>query len=168
MADNSDGIIYGLAELKFKDKTIGYIDETGLTPAGNNPQFLEIRAAQNLAGPIKTILSDPGSTAFTFNLIKLNATELSNILGGEPDENGGWVPPATVFAEGACIIKCHSGHSFNIPNAKISRNGFPNGINMQSVFAYGFRIDFQPTKEAPAGFKQYPPGVDPSTGLPEE
>lgn len=166
MADTSNGLIYGLAEMKFAGKTIGWIDENGLSPAGNNPTFVEVKAAQVLTGSVASILSDPGSTAFTFNLIQLKAQNLVDILGGEPDEHGGWVPPATVFKEGEAIIKCHSGHSFKIPKAKITRNGFPNGLNMQGVFAYSFRIDFEVTEDAPAGYKQFPPGVDPSTEAP--
>lgn len=168
MAETSNGIIYGLAELKFAGKTLGWIDENGLQPAGNAPTFTPVKAAQVLTGSVASILSDPGTTAFTFNLIQLKAQNLADILGGTPGEHGSWTPPATVFKEGEAIIKCHSGDSFKIPSAKITRNGFPNGLNMQGVFAYSFRLDFQVTEEAPAGFHQYPPGVNPETGAPIE
>ena len=79
MANTSNGLIYGLAEMKFAGKAIGWIDENGLSPAGNNPTFVEVKAAQVLTGSVASILSDPGSTAFTFNLIKLNAQLSSSV-----------------------------------------------------------------------------------------
>ena len=47
MADTSNGIIYGTAEVKFKtsegtDKTIGWLDENGMQPAGNAPSFMDV------------------------------------------------------------------------------------------------------------------------------
>lgn len=76
MADTSNGIIYGTAEVKFKategtDKTIGWLDENGMQPAGNAPSFMDVFAAQVTDGPVDSILQNPGSDAFTMNLIQL-------------------------------------------------------------------------------------------------
>ena len=81
MADTSNGIIYGTAEVKFKategtDKTIGWLDENGMQPAGNAPSFMDVFAAQVTDGPVDSILQNPGSDAFTMNLIQLKAQNL--------------------------------------------------------------------------------------------
>ena len=60
MADTSNGIIYGTAEVKFKatagmDKTIGWLDENGMQPAGNAPSFMDVFAAQVTDGPVDSI-----------------------------------------------------------------------------------------------------------------
>lgn len=166
MAQTDDGIQYGCAELMINSKKVGYIDENGLQPAGNSPQFMNVKAAQVLTGSIKSIQTDPGSTAFTFNLIQLTAQNLVDVIGGKAGEKGDWTPPATVFVDNVpVIIKFHSGHSWKIPNGKISRNGFPNGVNMSNVFAFGFRLDIQATEENPAGYQTFPPGIDPETGV---
>ena len=83
MADTSNGIIYGTAEVKFKasagtDKTIGWLDENGMQPAGNAPSFMDVYAAQVTDGPVDSILQNPGSDAFTMNLIQLKAQNLSS------------------------------------------------------------------------------------------
>ena len=82
MADKSNGIIYGVAEVKFKEKVIGYIDEQGMQPAGNAPSFMDVHAAQVQDGPVDSIMTNPGSDAFTFNLIQLKAENLVDVIGG--------------------------------------------------------------------------------------
>ena len=52
MADTSNGLMYGVAQVKFKpaaggeDKTLGWLDENGMQPAGNAPSFMDVYAAQ--------------------------------------------------------------------------------------------------------------------------
>ena len=48
MADNSNGLMYGVAEVKFKEsqgeeKTLGWLDENGMQPAGNAPPWTPSR-----------------------------------------------------------------------------------------------------------------------------
>lgn len=51
MADTSNGLMYGTAEVKFKEsgsasqeKTLGWLDENGVQAAGNAPQFIGVGA----------------------------------------------------------------------------------------------------------------------------
>lgn len=169
MADTSNGILYGTAEIKFKpgsgeEKTIGWLDENGMQPAGNAPSFLDVYAAQVTDGPVDSILQNPGSDAFTMNLIQLNAQNLVDIFGGKKEADDSYTPPANFVATGVLTIKMHSGHSFRIFNARLSRNGWQNGLNMQSVFAFGIRVDMlKPTDGKDRRFRIYPPGVVPDT-----
>lgn len=169
MADTSNGILYGTAEIKFKpgsgeEKTIGWLDENGMQPAGNAPSFLDIYAAQVTDGPVDSILQNPGSDAFTMNLIQLNAQNLVDIFGGKKGADDSYTPPANFVATGVLTIKMHSGHNFRIFNARLSRNGWQKGLNMQSVFAFGIRVDMlKPADGKDRRFRIYPPGVVPDT-----
>lgn len=171
MSDKSNGIMYGVAEIKFKssaaesqEKTIGWIDENGLQPSGTEPQFLEIFAAQVLDGAVETILQNPGSEAFTLNLIQLNAENLVSVFGGKAETDGSYTPPASFVVTGILTIKMHSGHSFRIFNARLSKTTFQNGMNMQNVLGFGIRVDMlKPTDGKERRYRIYPPGVVPDT-----
>lgn len=160
MTDTSDGIIYGLAKVTFGGKTIGWIDENGLQPAGSAPSFLPIKAAQVLSGAVKTIVTDPGETAFTFNLIQLKAENLVDVIGGEkgPDDDS-WSPPEVMVKEGVMSITTHSGHTLYMPKARVSNNGYQNGLNMQNVLALSLRVDPQFDESLRATHQLLPPGA---------
>lgn len=169
MADTSNGLMYGTAEVKFKEsgsasqeKILGWLDENGMQPAGNAPQFMDVYAAQVLDGPVESIQTNPGSDAFTMNLIQLKADNLVAVFGGKAEADGSYTPPASFLKTGVLTIKMHSGHSFRVFNARLSRNGFQNGINMQNVLAFGIRVDMlSPTDGKVRRWRSYPPGVDP-------
>lgn len=171
MADTSNGIMYGVAEIIFKssaasssEKTLGWIDQNGLQPAGTAPQFLEIFAAQVLDGAVETILQNPGSEAFTLNLIQLKAKNLEDIFGGKAEADGSYTPPASFIVTGVLTIKMHSGHSFRVFNARLSKATFQNGMNMQNVLGFGIRVDMlKPTDGKERRYRIYPPGVEPDT-----
>lgn len=171
MADTSNGIMYGIAEIKFKgsaaesqEKTLGWIDENGLQPAGTEPQFLEIFAAQVLDGAVETILQNPGSEAFILILIQLKAKNLEDLFGGKAEADGSYTPPASFIVTGVLTIKMHSGHSFRVFNARLSKTTFQNGMNMQNVLGFGIRVDMlRPTDGKERRYRIYPPGVVPDT-----
>lgn len=169
MADNSNGLMYGVAEVKFKEsqgeeKTLGWLDENGMQPAGNAPQFLDVYAAQVTDGPVDSIQTNPGSDAFTMNLIQLNAKSMSDVFGGKAETDGAYTPPANFVKTGVLTIKMHSGHSFRVFNARLSRNGWQNGMNMSSVLAMGIRVDMlKSTDGKERRWRSYPPGVEPDT-----
>ena len=78
MADTSNGLIFGLAQVMFKpDKgeevELGWISEEGLSPSGSAASFTDIYAAQVTDGPVDSIMSNPGSDAFDMTLIQLKA-----------------------------------------------------------------------------------------------
>lgn len=171
MADTSNGLLYGLAELLFKkhgdsqqEKTFGWIDENGLQPAGNEPQFLDVYAAQVTDGPVESIQQNPGSDAFTLNLIRWKAQELVDIFGGKAEADGSYTPPENFTTSGVLTIKMHSGHSFRIFNARLTKTTFQNGLNMQGVLGFGIRVDMlKPTDGKGRRWRSYPPGVKPDT-----
>lgn len=159
MADESDGIIYGLAKVEFGGKVIGWIDENGLQPAGSAPSFLPVKAAQVLSGAVKTIVTDPGETAFTFNLIQLKAQNLVDTIGGTAGvEDGSWTPPEVMVKEGLMNITTHSGHTLHMPKARVSNNGYQNGLNMQNVLALSLRVDPQFDEALKATHQWFAPG----------
>ena len=168
MADNSNGAISGLAEIKFKDKVLGYVSEDGIQPAGEAPSFQAVYAAQKTDGPFVTIMSNPGTEAFTANLIQLKAENLVDVIGGTAGSDGSWTPPANPVAEGGPLdFKTQSGHTLRYYNVRISRNGLQNGLNMQNVLGYGIRIDVL----APASgdtYKIFPPGANPDAAAGNE
>lgn len=169
MADTSNGLMYGVAAVKFKPasgegKTLGWLDENGMQPAGNAPTFLDVFAAQVTDGPVDSIMTNPGSDAFTMNLIKLDAQSMVDVFGGKKETDDSYTPPTSFVATGVLTISMHSGHSFRVFNARLSRNGWQNGINMQNVLAFGIRVDMlKPTDGKDRRFRIYPPGVEPDT-----
>lgn len=169
MADNSNGLMYGVAEVKFKEsqgeeKTLGWLDENGMQPAGNAPQFLDVYAAQVTDGPVDSIQTNPGSDAFTMNLIQLSTKNMSEVFGGKAEADGAYTPPANFVKTGVLTIKMHSGHNFRVFNARLSRNGWQNGMNMSNVLGFGIRVDMlKPTDGKERRWRSYPPGVVPDT-----
>lgn len=169
MADKSNGLLYGVAVVKFKpasgeEKEIGWLDENGLQPAGNAPSFMDVIAAQVTDGPVDSIMTNPGSDAFTMNLIQLKAEGMVAIFGGKKETDESYTPPENFVATGQLTITMHSGHSFRIFNARLSRNGWQNGMNMQNVLAMGIRVDIlKPTDGKKRRFRIYPPEVTPDT-----
>ena len=64
--DKSNGLMYGVAAVKFKtsegeEKTLGWLDENGMQPAGNAPTFMDVNAAQVTDGPVDSIMTNPGT-----------------------------------------------------------------------------------------------------------
>lgn len=171
MADTSNGLIYGIAEVKFKpsgesseEKTLGWLDENGMQPSGNAPQFMDVYAAQVLDGPVESIQTNPGSDSFTMNLIQLKAENMVAVFGGKAESDGAYTPPDSFLQTGVLTMKMHSGHSFRVFNARLSRNGFQNGVNMQNVLGFGIRVDMlKPTGGKTRRWRTYPPGVTPDT-----
>ena len=98
MADTSNGLMYGVAQVKFKpaaggeDKTLGWLDENGMQPAGNAPSFMDVYAAQVTDGPVDSIMTNPGSDAFTMNLIRLKAQDMVDVFGGKAEADGAQLP----------------------------------------------------------------------------
>lgn len=169
MADTSNGLMYGVAAVKFKpssgeEKTLGWLDQNGMQPSGSAPTFLEVFAAQVMDGAVDSIMTNPGSDAFTMNLIKLDAQSMVDVFGGKKETDGSYTPPTSFVATGVLTISMHSGHSFRVFNARLSRNGWQNGMNMQNVLAFGIRVDMlKPTDGKDRRFRIYPPGVVPDT-----
>lgn len=157
--------MYGLGQVKFSGKILGWIDEQGLQPAGTAPTQVDVYAAQVKDGPVATITSNPGKKAFTCNLIDLSAENLVSAIGGTKDANGNWEPPEKWENTGVMDISCDSGETIRFFNAKVTGNDFANGINSQGVLALALNIELLKDEDGKR-LKIFAKGIDPETGAP--
>lgn len=166
MADTSNGLMFGLAQVKFKadqgeEVELGWISEEGLSPSGSAASFTDIYAAQVTDGPVDSIMSNPGSDAFDMTLIQLKADNLSKIFGGKAEADGSWTPPSSFVKTGVVTFKAHSGHSMRIFKARVSKSQFQNGLNMNNVMGIGINVQMLKDADKERRFRIYPPGVEP-------
>lgn len=158
-----DGLIYGLAHLKFKEKEIGLISEEGLQPAGSAPSTTDIYAAQVKDGPVMTLTTNPGKKAFTCTLIELNAESLVNTIGGTKDAKNNWEPPENWEDTGVMDVVADSGETLRFYNAKVTGSDFANGINSSNVLGLSLNIELLKDAEGKR-MKLFAKGIDPDTG----
>ena len=159
MADTSNGLIFGLAQVMFApdqgtEVELGWISEEGLSPSGSAASFTDIYAAQVTDGP---------SDAFDMTLIQLKADNLSKIFGGKAEADGSWTPPSSFVKTGVVTFKAHSGHSMRIFKARVSKSQFQNGLNMNNVMGIGINVQMLKDADKERRFRIYPPGVTPDT-----
>ena len=64
--------MYGLDELLFNEKSLGYIEEDSFDWGGAKGEVTEIRAAQKKGYPVKVIPKSIGTVKPTFDLIEFN------------------------------------------------------------------------------------------------
>lgn len=166
MADTSNGLMYGVAAVCFmpysgeqKAIELGWLDESGMQPTGNAPTFMDVVAAQVTDGPVDSIMTNPGSDAFTMNLIQLKAKNMVDVFGGS-EEDGAYFPPDNFVSIGLLLIKMHSGHVFCVYKARLSKSGWQNGMNMQNVLALNIRVDMLKSEEYTYRFSIMPPGTE--------
>lgn len=105
-----DGIILLLAKFKFGGKELGLISEDGVAWGGNDPEYLEITAAQTRS-VVKKVLKKAGTEKLTFKLIQLKVQNLVDTIGGTADVSGSkWDAPAvSVLKEGPLEIETVTG-----------------------------------------------------------
>jgi hypothetical protein len=166
----NDGYIYGADKLYFNQKEIGYIDENGLTPGGDQPSTTKVRAAQLRNAVVKSLLTTPGSTTFGFNLIQLLAQKVADVFGGTVDANGNYSSSREIATlEGKFLIVCASGHRVVAPKASITAN-LGGNINLAGVLQIACTAEIlAPDDAADAPFQILAPGdtsVDISDYLP--
>ena len=123
--------IYGIAAVKFKDKTVGYIEKGSWDWGGSKPESTDVEAEQVPDAPVLTLLQKNGQVSPTFNLIQLDYENLQSVLGGTLVETGsdpnkkvtGWKAPASlVELRGKWEIKFVSGQTMTIPNGTVLAN----------------------------------------------
>lgn len=159
-------IIYGIAKVTFCSKVIGYLDESGLTPAGSAPSYQDIYASQVKDGPVITLTTNPGKKAFSCNLIQMAAENLVDVIGGTKDASGGWEPPEKWEKIGVMDIKCDSGHTIRLYNAKVTGGDFANGLSSSNVL--GLALNIEMLKDASGKrMKIYNAGTEPEAIQPE-
>lgn len=123
--------IYGIAAVKFKEKTVGYIEKGSWDWGGSKPESTDVEAEQVPDAPVLTLLQKNGQVSPTFNLIQLDYENLQAVLGGELVKTGasgsekitGWKAPKTlVEMRGPWEIAFVSGQTMKIPNGTVLAN----------------------------------------------
>ena len=120
--------IYGIAAVKFKEKTVGYIEKGSWDWGGSKPESTDVEAEQVPDAPVLTLLQKNSQVSPSFNLIQLDYENLQAVLGGKLVETGqdpnkkvtGWQAPSTlVELRGPWEIQFVSGQTMKIPNGTI-------------------------------------------------
>lgn len=118
---------YGIASVKFEDKTIGYIEKGSWDWGGTKPESTDVEAEQVPDAPVLTILTKNASISPTFNIIQLDYENIHTVLGGtlvgSSGNYTGWkAPTSLVQLSGKWTITFVSGQTCTIPNATILAN----------------------------------------------
>lgn len=156
---DNKGLVYGIGELTFMGKKIGWISQEGLTAKGDAKQTTPIYAAQVHDGPVEEITSNPGTTAFGFKLIQLQPEMCKDLFGGTVAAADGAYEPPTEFKdlEGPFEVECVSGHKISIPRARMS-GALADSINMSGVLSYDCTVTcLKPLEEGKARYRIIPP-----------
>jgi hypothetical protein len=119
--------IYGIGEVTFNGKQLGYIEKGSWDWGGTKPESTDIEAEQVPDAPVLVLANKNGSISPTFNLIQLDYENLHLALGGElvgsEGAYTGWKAPTSVIQlSGAVVIKFASGQKCTIPNAQLLSN----------------------------------------------
>lgn len=117
--------MYGLDELKFNGKSLGYIEDESFDWGGAKGENTEIRAAQKKGYPVKIIPKSNGTVKPTFDLIEFNYENLQATMGGTVKKTGekvtGWgAPGRLVVITGEVTIDTDSGQRITMPNCMLS------------------------------------------------
>lgn len=129
--------MYGLDELLFNEKSLGYIEEDSFDWGGAKGEVTEIRAAQKKGYPVKVIPKSNGTVKPTFDLIEFNYDNLMATMGGTTKKTGsdvtGWnAPSSLVTITGKVQIKTDSGQMITITNCMLSAY-IGGNLNLTSV-----------------------------------
>ncbi len=133
--------MYGLAEVKVGNKTLGYIEENSFKLNGTKGESTEINAAQVHSAPVLIISKKNGSIAPSFDLIQMNYVNMAVVMGGTVTETGtdankkatGWKAPSKlVQTTDSVTIMTDSDHQISIKKALVT--GYIDGdLNLDSV-----------------------------------
>lgn len=125
----SKKFMYGIGQVCFKGKKIGYIEKNSWQNNGKKPEVAEVNAEQVAGSAVLIIPQSNGTFAPTFNLIQLDYENLQMALGGslvyaaeDTDKKTpiGWTAPeAIIQLEGGWEIDLVSGQSIMIPNGTL-------------------------------------------------
>ena len=158
----NNGLVYGIGKLSFCGKEIGWITQDGLQSKGEAKQSTPVYAAQVHDGPVDELTSNPGSTAFGFKLIKLDAQNCVDLFGGSVNEVDGAYEAPDDFKdlEGPFVVKCVSGHTIEVPWAKMSGQ-LADSINMSGVLCYDCTVKcLKPTEKGKNRYRIVPPQTE--------
>lgn len=119
--------VYGIAQVLFGSKAIGYIEKGSWDWGGSKPESTDIEAEQVPDAPVLTLANKNGTIAPTFNIIQLDYENVQAVLGGtlvgtEGSYTGWKAPTDLVQISGSWTIKFVSGQTMSIPNGTILSN----------------------------------------------
>lgn len=119
--------IYGIAEVRFNAKAIGYIEKGSWDWGGTKPESTDVEAEQVPDAPVLTLMNKNATIAPTFNLIQLDYENIQSALGGTlvgaAGAYTGWkAPTGLVEFRGPWEIQFVSGQTMTIPNGTILSN----------------------------------------------
>lgn len=119
--------MYGIGEVRFGDKTVGYIEKGSWDWGGTKPEKQDVEAEQVPTAPVLTLVTKNGTIAPTFNLIQLDYENLQLALGGtlvgtEGAYTGWNAPTDLVELRGVCEVDLVSGQTVRMPNATLMSN----------------------------------------------
>lgn len=123
----SKKFIYGVAELKYKDFIVGYIEKGSFDMGGTKGEATKIEAEQIPGTPVLVIPQSNGTINPQFNIIQLDYENLQHLLGGflhykegdvEKTTPVGWTAQtSTLQLQGPWEITTVSGKNVLMPNA---------------------------------------------------
>ncbi len=126
MAKNKK-FMYGIGEVRFGEKVIGYIEKGSWDWGGTKPEMTDVEAEQVPAAPVLTLMQKNGTISPTFNLIQLDYENLHLALGGTLEGTAGsytgWKAPTNlVVLRDKCEIDLVSGQTVRMANATLTAN----------------------------------------------
>lgn len=109
-----------LDEAIFDGKTLGLISQEGINFGGEDPTLTPVYAAQRRSAPVVEVMTSPGSTELTCNLIELRAQHLVDVLGGSMTGEK-WDAPATPQTKtGKLVLKTGRGQTLTYESVSLS------------------------------------------------
>ena len=126
MAKNKK-FMYGIGEVRFGEKVIGYIEKNSWDWGGTKPEKTDVEAEQVPIAPVLTLMQKNGTISPTFNLIQLDYENLHLSLGGmlvgTTGAYTGWKAPTNLIElRDKCEIDLVSGQTVRIANATLMAN----------------------------------------------
>jgi len=115
----NDGFMMLLDEVSFGGKVIGLISADGLTWAGDDPTIFDLNAAQLRGGPVKSLVTAPGTNQLSFQMIQLLAENMQDIMGGDIAGDNYEAPESIQTKEDVMTIKTGTGQTISIPRASM-------------------------------------------------
>ncbi len=162
----NNGLIYGVGKVTFGGKEIGWLSQEGLQPKGEAKQTTPVYAAQVHDGPVDELVSTPSTVAFGFKLIQLNPEMCKDLFGGTINSVDGAyeAPDGFEDLEGAFTVECVSGHTIEIPRARLSGE-LADSISMSGVLSYDCTVTcLKPTEAGKARYRIVPPQTEKTEG----
>ena len=154
----NNGLIYGVGKVTFGGKEIGWLSQEGLQPKGEAKQTTPVYAAQVHDGPVDELVSTPSTVAFGFKLIQLNPEMCKDLFGAYE------APDGFEDLEGAFTVECVSGHTIEIPRARLSGE-LADSISMSGVLSYDCTVTcLKPTEAGKARYRIVPPQTEKTEG----